>query len=222
MRIRRVKYRTLIAWCALGANLAGTACARPVPQEHLFFLLDVAVFAEASADAGNSSAGETKLIFLTAASMNGALTGPGGADGVCTSDANYPGSGTYKALLADGTARIACTTANCSGGPSEHTDWVLAADTSYYRTDATTLLFTTNANGIFDFSGTLSNSFDTGGVEYWSGLNTDWTASANDCSDWGGTGANGAIGSATATDSNAINTANPSCGTNRRLACVRQ
>ncbi|GBF44125.1 hypothetical protein LPTSP2_34280 [Leptospira ellinghausenii] len=41
--------------------------------------------------------------------------GISGLDSQCNSDENKPsGSGTYKAMVADGTNRIACTSANCA------------------------------------------------------------------------------------------------------------
>ncbi len=99
-----------------------------------------------------------KKIFLSASGHNGNFGGATGADTFCMGDANYPGTGTYKALLTDGSTRIACTTANCGGGPSEHVGWILAANKRYTRVDGTEI-GTTTANGIFTFP--LTNSIST-------------------------------------------------------------
>ncbi|HLD45750.1 MAG TPA: DUF1554 domain-containing protein, partial [bacterium] len=85
---------------------------------------------------GNVAASETyvitleepeavKKIFVTDATYNGNLGGVAGADALCEADANKPATGTYKALIVDGVARVACTTANCGGGAGENIDWVL-------------------------------------------------------------------------------------------------
>ena len=66
-----------------------------------------------------------KRVFVTSNNFDGGIEGsPGkaGADAACMADGNYPGSGTFKALLVTDTGisaglrRVACTTANCSGG----------------------------------------------------------------------------------------------------------
>ena len=50
------------------------------------------------------------------------------------------GNGFWKALISASGQRIACTTSNCSGsGQAEHLDWVLKANTTYYRADKTVI-----------------------------------------------------------------------------------
>ena len=68
-----------------------------------------------------------KTLFVTAAGYNGNLGGVSGADAKCMADANKPSDGkTYKAMLTDGSTRIACTSANCTtSGNAEHLGWVL-------------------------------------------------------------------------------------------------
>jgi hypothetical protein len=125
-----------------------------------------------------------KKIFVSSVSTTqGDLGGVAGADSSCQSDSNKPGGdGTYKAMLAAAT-RIACTTANCSGGPSEHTDWVLAASTTYVRGSDGTEIGQTNANGIFTFPLSASiNPALTGSVL--TGLNTNWTKRNETCLNW--------------------------------------
>ena len=122
--------------------------------------------------------------FVTTAAFNGDIKTAGGqttaiasADALCMADTNKPaGGGTYKAMLVDGTNRVACTSALCiTNGTSEHIDWVLKPNTTYYRADGTTLVFTTNANGIWDFvASDMSHSFDTATSAYWTGLDSQW------------------------------------------------
>ena len=115
-----------------------------------------------SGSSGGSSGCSTCTIFVTTGTSDG-LIGAGGiaeADAFCMADAGYPGTGTYKALIVDGTNRIACTTANCSGGAGEHTDWVLKASTAYVRSNGSTAIGTTTAEGIFSFP--LTNSWASG------------------------------------------------------------
>ncbi len=131
-----------------------------------------------------SSSVTAKKIFITARlNVYGNLGGVVGADAICASDVNKPsGGGTYKAMLT-ATTRIACTTANCSGGPSEHTDWVLAASTSYERGGDGAPLGTTTANAIFSFP--LTNSIYPGTTDsFLTGLHTSWTKRNDTCLNW--------------------------------------
>lgn len=140
----------------------------------------------------------TKKIFITQGSYDGNLvaaattaggtvsTGIQAADYLCTTDSNKPATGTYKALIVDHTdnQRIACTTPQCSGGASEHVNWVLAANTTYYRADGTTVIGTTTANGIFDFTTDLQNSMGTTTTTVWTGLTNSWSTRNYDCGGW--------------------------------------
>ncbi len=136
-------------------------------------------------------------------------------------DANYPGSGTYKALIVDGTNRIASLTNNVGDG---QVDWVLKASTDYTRVDGTSIM-TTNLNSIFVF-GTLTNSFASSGTSLRTGFRSGWTTNAGDhCTAW--TTNSGAvflrIGDPTSTTSNSINFGNGNCSAvGRTLVCVEQ
>ncbi len=177
------------------------------------------------------------ITFITTNSFDGDLQTAGGgangiegADNLCMDPANgYPGTGTYKALIVDGTNRVACTTNNCTGGGStEHIDWVLHPDTNYYRSDGTTQIMTTNADGIHDFSvGDLINTFDAG--SYWTGfslvIGTQWTPHVNDCINWNSnnSGDRGHFGIGTTfPDSRSIGYGVSNCDLLIRLACVEQ
>lgn len=134
-----------------------------------------------------------KIIYLTSKLYDGALGGSAAAaisaaDAACNSDSAKPtfASGTFKAMLVN-SARIACTSASCATlHAAEHTDWVLAASTTYVKRDGTTW-GTTTADGIFtSLATTLGNS-----VPYyaWTGLTNDpaqdWTLDATfNCTNW--------------------------------------
>ena len=99
-------------------------------------------------------------IFATATYDGDLRTAGGGATGIegtyslCAQakDSEQPAlpktGSEYRALLVDASNRVACTSINCSGGSSEHVDWVLRANTSYKRPGGT-VVFTTNASDIF-------------------------------------------------------------------------
>lgn len=164
-----------------------------------------------------------KKIFVTSSSYNGNMGGVAGVDARCMSDVNYPGSGTYRALIADGANRVACTTANCSGGASENVDWVLEPYTTYVRSSGGATLFQTNAAGIFVF-GAMTNSFTGTAQTYYSGLNGDWTTAIGlTCSQWTSTAGNFRYGVGNATNSQSIAMGALSCADNFwRLYCVEQ
>src|SRR6185369_3589397 len=95
------------------------------------------VTSSGSGNPGSSLCNPCK-IFITANNYRPAfdfygINGVNSADTKCGAEAvTMSLSGTYKALIVDGTNRIACTSANCSGtGNAEHVDWVLRANTAY-------------------------------------------------------------------------------------------
>ena len=145
-----------------------------------FFSLTIIVGCGDSVDIlktyGSTGTSGIKKIFVTTSLTNGNLGGVTGADSFCNNDSNKPDSSTYKALIVSNTRR-ACTTAECSGGPSEHQDWVMSANTNYYREDGLTLIGTTTDNGIFSFP--LINSIDFIPVLYLSGLTANWQNSGS-------------------------------------------
>jgi hypothetical protein len=177
--------------------------------------------------------------FVTNATFDGNIlvagshaTAIANADALCMADINKPaGGGVYKALLVDGTNRCACTTTRCGGGTSEHIDWVLKPNTTYYRSNGSTLVFTTNANGIFDFHTDsiptdISNSFDTSASEYWTGVDWPWVVVAGqECGgDWSSSSSslNGDFGNGNRTDAGAIGGGAEGCNHTHSLLCVEQ
>jgi len=177
--------------------------------------------------------------FVTAVTFSGYIKTTGGkanavasADSLCMTDANKPaGGGTYKAMLVDGVNRVACTTANCSGGVSEHVDWVFKPNTLYVRSDGITAVVTMGANGIWDFglngnTNLLTNAFDSAASTYWTGLEWNWTSvSAQMCGGSWASGLNGDLGdfgNGDRTNAGVIGGGANFCNLARNLLCVQQ
>ncbi len=167
----------------------------------------------------------SRIIFSTVGVYDGAMGGMAGADALCEADAGKPNMSTYKALLVDGVSRIACTTANCSGG-AEGTDWVLLPSTLYQRADGTAI-DTTNASGIFTFP--LSNPLttQTTTLNLWTGMNNDWTVFSSNCLGWttsaaGEFGRVGQSNTAMGVGSGTISLFGISCSSSVTLLCVEQ
>ncbi|GMT49798.1 MAG: hypothetical protein IEMM0008_1337 [bacterium] len=161
----------------------------------------------------------SKIIFVTVGISDGNAGGIAGADAKCMADVNYPGSGTYKVLAADGTNRVASVSANKGDG---QVDWVLQANTSYARRDGTALM-TTDSNGLFVF-GTMHNSWD-GTITFdATGLSDDWTGDPNNCRNWTSNSseikASGGFNSSTGSGAIAIGSSN--CSNTAHLICVEQ
>lgn len=147
---------------------------------------------------GESSATPSgvKLIFLTAVTYTGNLGGVSGADSLCNSDSNKPNASTYKAFV--------------------YNQFTLAPNQTYYRTDGTTLIATTDASG--NMPATLTNSISTVNAPVWVG-----TASYN-CIGWAAAADFGMRGTANASNSNWNATGAQACSVSfaSRLYCVEQ
>ncbi|MCB1192610.1 MAG: DUF1554 domain-containing protein [Leptospiraceae bacterium] len=161
-----------------------------------------------------------KKIYLTSASYDGDMGGILGADTICSSDINKPvGVSTYKAMLVDGTNRVACNSGDCSTlGLKENVDWILTPNTTYLRADGTTEIMTTNWSGIYPF-GVLVNGISFSG-KAWTGLTLTWTTDTNTCLGWtdNSPGNNGIWGAGGITDG----ASNCSDGSTSNLYCVEQ
>ncbi|TGL88763.1 DUF1554 domain-containing protein [Leptospira congkakensis] len=159
-------------------------------------------------------------IFL---SNSGYPPNPGSAanfDAYCSTDSNYPGTGTYKAMVVDGVTRRASVSANVGDG---QIDWIFAPNRTYYQTAGT--IGTTSSGGLF--ISTLTNTFSVNS-KYWTGLNSNWTTNAsNTCNLWTsnlGT-YNGVMGQGNSTaiaDITAGWTPDPCNFSNQQLICVEQ
>ena len=129
---------------------------------------------------GNSSSGigsTDKIIFVTSTTFVGNLGGITGADLKCMNDANFPGTGIYKALLVDGVSR--------SSPLGSNVDWVLKPLYNYYNSGGA-LSFTANTQGIIP-TGNLQNPIITSNArQIWTGLLADWTDATytQNCQRW--------------------------------------
>jgi hypothetical protein len=209
----------------------------------MFFCVILGIYCSGCSSSSSDVTTPHYKTFVTAATFDGDIKTAGGqstaiasADALCMADTNKPaGGGTYKALLVDEINRRACSTTRCAGGTSEHTDWVLKANTTYYRNDGTTPVLTTNANGIFDFKTDtahpvdITNSFDdTATYIYWTGLDWPWVSLTSQMcgGSWSsnaGNPNNGDYGFSDRTDSSAIGGGNFYCDiTDHHLLCVEQ
>jgi|JI9StandDraft_2_1071091.scaffolds.fasta_scaffold06041_5 hypothetical protein len=164
-----------------------------------------------------------KRIFVTSA---GYLPGvhfnsPATADTLCNSDAGKPpGGGLFKAMVA-GIGRTACLLPFCPGGGTEHTNWIFLPNTTYYQVDGVTVVATTNANGLMP--ATFVNQA-TPNAKYWTGLNTDWTTSAFNCTNWNGVGNSSCGGQNPNTSVNNFTDiwGGVTCGAAQQLLCIQQ
>lgn len=187
---------------------------------------------------GQNTTGSTadfKYLFVSASTTDGDFSDlpfPGTPvekiDALCNTDANRPDTAsTYKAVVSIAPLRrLACSTANCSGGTGEHSNWVLTADTEYRRSDGITIIGRTLATaGIFPVTVTpLQNSITDSAAQVFTGLRQDWRDDF-DCQDWLTTGiAEVAIG---ANDTSAVNVqsiagTNLACNTPYPVYCAEQ
>lgn len=160
-------------------------------------------------------------VFVTNSGDDGLMGGITGADQRCMTDGNFPGSGTYKALIVDGINRRACSSASCASSSwREGIDWTLYPNTSYTRVGGTAIGTTTSA-GIFSFP--LTASFVAGNHNSYTGLKSDWTTGQH-CNSWNANGAETAdVADAGLTTSGAIsNQSGVQCVSNLYLICVEQ
>lgn len=171
---------------------------------------------------GGGGVGDDKIIFTTVSQFDGNLRGVSGADDSCMSDENYPGTGTYKALIVDSTNRVASVTANTGDG---QVDWILQPNTDYVQSDGTTAIMTTDANGLFVF-GELTNSITAGGSDYWTGLDANWQPGGDTtlCANWTSNSVteDANYGEGSFVNGRAIASDNSFCDESLWLACVEQ
>ncbi|TGK47553.1 DUF1554 domain-containing protein [Leptospira kanakyensis] len=122
-----------------------------------------------------------KRMFLSAGSYRGGdFGGVTGADTICSTDRLCPSGSQCKAMILNGTTRIASLTANVGDG---QLDWVLKPNAHYYLTDGTTLISYTNNTSLFQIP--FSNSIDSVNYGAWFGGNADWVFNTNtSCFTW--------------------------------------
>ncbi len=169
-----------------------------------------------------------KIIFLSVASPTGnmgasAAAAITSADSRCNTDVvkpNLPGShksSTYKAMLVSPGVRTASPVLN----------WVLAASADYVQSDGSTAIGTTTAQSIFSFNLTNPLGQTYNGMTHmsaWTGMNVDWTASANNCTNWtdSNSGNQGTVGYGDVVGSTSLNNSTGGCDGGYFLLCVEQ
>lgn len=172
------------------------------------------------------------MILVTAIGHNGDFGGNiASIDAFCNANINRPtgDTRTYKAMLS-GAGRIACTTTNCASGTGGQTDWVLKPNTTYYRGDNTTLIFTTNESAIFSTWPSESSIVAEGNSpteRVWTGMGNNTWMENETCNNWSSADDSGTIrGRAAYPTSNEISMmySGPlqNCDTSYILYCVSQ
>lgn len=147
------------------------------------------------------------------------------ADYICQNDPAKPDSSrTWKALVVDGTNRVACANTNCGSGTSGRVDWVLKPSTMYWRPDLVTIILQTDANAVFAF-GLLTNGINTT-IAYnaWTGLSNTWMLGPSHCAGWANAtaGSQGTFGTSSLNDGQSIQAGPQNCDTLSNLYCVEQ
>lgn len=224
---------------SITVHISGGTC---VGSQSLVMVTTLSDIVDLSGNAGSGTNTITlpyaKRIFFSNATHTGNFaTGfsdwRAGVDDFCMHDSSKPSTGTYKALMTDGSTRVACTTAFCSGGTSEHVDWVLSPSTAYVRPDAT-LVGTTTSAGVFGSAPhyTLNGSIWTvsfsADSHVWTGMDMDqrnWIhRNGATCSAWtsASSGASGGYGTDSDANDNAFNYYTDGCNMTNHLYCVEQ
>lgn len=177
-----------------------------------------------------------KRIFVTDNTYTGNLGGISGADAKCNNalDGEHPGTGTFKALIADGSNRSPCLYgtygSQCTSNDiTKSKDWPMRPFTTYLRA-GNLPVFTTNNAGVFLF-GSLTNPIGSG--QTWTGLYIkpgNWeelNSQTQRCNDWTDSAAlsSSAWGDATATDQTSMSqnsSFSSTCDQLKSLYCVEQ
>ncbi|MDQ3231231.1 MAG: DUF1554 domain-containing protein [Pseudobdellovibrionaceae bacterium] len=216
---------TIMDWTADVSSFAVTGLTAETTYYFNVLIEDESKKARAYTKLAAATANRDRRMFLTNMdSFAGNLQGMSGADSFCGSDTAKPeGTATWKAFLVQAGVRVACTTANCSGGTSEHTDWVLKPNTTYTLAEGGTI-GTTNAAGIFAFP--LQSMLAQTTNYFWTGFAAagDWTAGSNNCLNWtsANSGDNGERGRQDSTSNKILANAPTACNVDSRLLCVEQ
>lgn len=122
------------------------------------------------------------------------VSGLAGADNLCAKFCDEDS----KAVLG-GEGRVASNTPYAGDG----TGWVLNAYTAYFRDNGGPIVFVTGKSALLGVVGgadaPLLNPIELVPVRIWTGLNSDWTSSPNNCSGWNSKVPVGVVGEASAT-----------------------
>jgi hypothetical protein len=167
-------------------------------------------------------------IFGTSSLYDGILGGISGADAKCSTDANKPtspSSSIYKAMLADVSNRIACTSSSCAtSGLAEHKDWVFQPNRTYVRANDGATIVITDSVGIWSSGTTISEALPTNftnGIFTGLAMSHAWTTNVNTCSNWSSTAGSGGFTSNSINIGNSTNGGSCSVG-GFKILCVEQ
>ncbi|MCW7458148.1 DUF1554 domain-containing protein [Leptospira bandrabouensis] len=160
-----------------------------------------------------------KRLFVNSTLTKGNLGGIAGADATCSSDPKCPVGSQCKAMLStDSGIRRATITGDVGDG---QVDWVLKPFASYFQSDNTTPIGTTNAVSLFTLP--IVNGIESPGVTTWTGLGTSWQTDPNDCSNWTNSiSGNGIVGSSSSNNVALINNLNVACTSDLKFYCAEQ
>jgi Protein of unknown function (DUF1554)/Bacterial Ig-like domain len=160
---------------------------------------------------------DAKILYMANAAT-GNLGGIAGADNTCTTKATRPvGVVTAKAMITAAT-RTACSVANCGNGNAQ-LNWVLRPNQHYVREDGA-YVFLTDGNGIFT---AYPGEHDLGsGLNFWDGLNANWTTRGPNCANWTSTADTGAVGFDVVLNSVWLTGGTLPCTSPRPFVCVEQ
>lgn len=126
-----------------------------------------------------------KIIFL-ASTSNANVGGISGADSICNSNKPNGFSSSFKAMMAQGNTRAACYSGggnnDCTSSSTGRVDWVFTANQSLCTSDYATQIGTTNSLALLKV--TKTHTLGTSDTFTYTGFNTAWGSSANNCSNW--------------------------------------
>ena len=170
-------------------------------------------------------------IRVTGGTFQGLLTknglmGVGAADEICkTTFMNFPGP--WRALIVDDLTRIASATPWTGMGQS--VDWVLQPYAIYVNVNQDANMKLVGVTGkerlLGKQGGQLVNPIGLIGAPVWTGLNSDWTATGDDCVNWTTKSMeeDGSVGESSAKDGKYLHLEDKAaCIESRHLYCVQQ
>ncbi|MBL8034212.1 MAG: DUF1554 domain-containing protein [Leptospiraceae bacterium] len=128
-----------------------------------------------------------RLTFVTTNTSTGNLGGVAGADSFCMNDPGHPDAAlplgsrrSFKAFITTTGGSVRQWDRPASTGTAGRIDWIMEANTNYFRINGTTLIATTGADQRFS---AMSNSVDGTTNESWLGFlaGGNWTAYILSC-----------------------------------------
>lgn len=122
---------------------------------------------------------EKRLFFSSNSYQGGTFGGVSGADVICATNPKCPPGSLCKAVVLNGTSRIASLAANMGDG---QVDWVLHPNTHYYQADGVTLVSNTDSTALLQIP--FSNVIDSSVTGAWVGSASGWVFGPNHCSNW--------------------------------------